>query len=311
MARDVDSGTSDVVELQEVVLAFQKAMARAAQTTAQAIQDTPAMRYGLRQVYVVQRLEVELRVGVHVKRLLIEERPSERVVVDFSTEPERAARLTFAVEPVPPGEPVDGALLLLQVPRLFRGDTERPAGAAVRPGDRIEVTAAVYNAAGMPVPAIPVWLEITRLTDVIQVRENPAALETLRWLDVLPGRHWTPSRVTNAEGLATFTFTLPRGTLPSGVREGLLRIRAETRLPMTPGAPRTDALTERQPRFLVLEEEPARPSLAPETPEDSDRGVGEETVPAPGWDPILLPEGSGPPPPGLSLGEVASPPTEA
>jgi hypothetical protein len=129
---------------EEVTLAFQKAMSRAAQETARTFADTPAMRYGNRQLYAVRRLEVELSVGAKVERLERPDGPTERVTLTFDPPPEQAARLRFAVDGAVAPEGLQEPGLFLLSPRAARDGTALPAGldpaasrwVAVAPGRR-------------------------------------------------------------------------------------------------------------------------------------------------------------------------------
>jgi hypothetical protein len=230
----------EAVELQDVVLAFQKAMARAAQATARAVAETPAMRYGTRQVYAVQRLEVELPVEAEVRRTAEDGGETERVVVRFDPAPERAARLRFAVDAAPPGEALQEAGLFLGTPRVVRDGETQPSGVKVRPGDRVEISAAVYSALGAPVPAAAVSLEVTTLAE--ESAADPAAPDELRWIDAAPEERWLRPELTDARGTALLAFIAPASA------GALLRIRGRASVPAGTGD-----LHERKPVFLAVE----------------------------------------------------------
>jgi hypothetical protein len=227
------------IPLEEVTLAFQKAMSRAAQETARSFADTPAMRYGNRQLYAVRRLEVELCVGAKVERLERPDGPTERVTLTFDPPPEQAARLRFAVDGAVAPEALQEPGLFLLSPRVQRDGNPLEAGAATRPGDGIEIEAAVYSAEGLPLPAVPVILELAR------VAEGATGLDPAadRWVPVAPGRRWVPPVLTDGSGIARFRLAVP----PAGP---LLRVRARTLLPEASGAA---VLTERRALYLSLE----------------------------------------------------------
>jgi hypothetical protein len=215
------------IPLEEVTLAFQKAMSRAAQETARTFADTPAMRYGNRQLYAVRRLEVELSVGAKVERLERPEGLTERVTLTFDPPPEQAARLRFAVDGAVAPEGLQEPGLFLLSPRAARDGTALPAGLPLRPGDTVEIDAAVYSAEGLPVPAVPVVLELSHLA------EGPAGLDPAasRWVAVAPGRRWVRPVLTDGSGIGRFRLTVPpagpllrvphagRGRGPSGTAD--------------------------------------------------------------------------------------------
>ena len=107
------------------------------------------------------------------------------------------------------------------------------------PGFWIELEAAVYSAEGLPLPAVPVILELARIADGA-AGLDPAAD---RWVPLAPGRRWVRPVLTDGSGIARFRLTVP----PAGP---LLRVRARALLPAASGAA---VLTERRALFLSLE----------------------------------------------------------
>jgi hypothetical protein len=124
----------------------------------------------------------------------------------------------------------------------------------------VEITASVFNALGLPVPAASVSLETTMLAPGPE-RHDPAAPDEERWLELAPGLRWLEPVLTDAAGAAAFAFLVPVGTA------GMLRLRGRAWLPPGAEAPETRVLPERKPVFLAVEPPSGAASGAFITPE--------------------------------------------
>jgi hypothetical protein len=283
--------TRSDIDLEAAIQAFQQAVARSREATAAAANESPAVRYGHQPVYVVQRLTVELNVGVQFRRVVQDGEPREAVFVDTES-PQPGARLNFEVSASPLEAPLNEPTLLLGTPRVERGGQPLPAAVVLQAGDEVRVMAFVHNALGAPVPAIPVSLRLHRLTPG-PARDNPGAPDGERWVKIAEDAEFVGPEVTDGRGLVELRFPVP--ALPAEEAETtLLRIKAQGTIPVTPGAPVTEQLFERQPQFVRVRtgEETVRSPIGA-------RSLGMASAPldaAPAF-----PRGRPPAPPGLTL----------
>lgn len=307
--------TEEPIDLETVIQAFQQAVARASESTVAAAVDVPAIRYGQRPVYLVQRLAVEIQVGTEVRRVERQGRVEGVILVTSPAPGQTPTSLKFEVSAAPPEAPLTEPLLQLSIPEARRdgqllGDEE-----LAQSGDRVKVVARVHNSAGLPVPAIPVWLELLQLAGG-PARDNPGAPDAERWREMLPGQRWLGSSITDDRGAAQFSFEIPSLAAERGDGTTLIRVRGRAVVPVTPGSPNTVELLERQPRFLTVRL-PAADEEGEEAGEESVRAFTARGGVAPRSRGGFLPPGEAPAPTGLTLEgtvpvplEEAAPPAE-
>jgi hypothetical protein len=199
-----DSPQEVLPALDQVLVAFQKTLARAAQATAQVMRDTPAARLGLRNVYVVKGLRVELKAGLRLG-------PSaggdmDQVVVDFSASPDSASLLTFEVAgQALPNPLTEDSLILLRPERKTPDGATRPL-TDVSPPDNLEIRAALFLTTGDPVVGVTVSFIVELFTGGQWAPFGATA------------RARNPQGTTDASGVATTTIRVPRSVAGTMLR---------------------------------------------------------------------------------------------
>lgn len=92
------------VTLEEVLVSFQKSLARASQSAEQASRADPGFALGQSQLYTVSNLKISLNVGVRpaTSQALGSDRDADRMVLDFNEEdPDKLSTIDFEVRADP------------------------------------------------------------------------------------------------------------------------------------------------------------------------------------------------------------------
>jgi hypothetical protein len=202
-----DTPQETPLTLDQVIIAFQKTLARAAQETARAMRDTPAARLGLRNVYTVRGIQVQLKAGLRLGPNASGD--MDQVVVDFDASVDSASLLTFEAAGQPVPNPLtEDALILLRPERKTPEGVTRPL-TDVTPPDNLDVRAALFLSTGEPVVGVPVTFVVELFSDGAWSPFGSSA------------RARSPQEPTDASGVATTTIRVPKG-----IAGTLLRVNA-------------------------------------------------------------------------------------